>query len=430
MMARIQSLDRRQIDRVENILIALLALSALLLVGKTGMFQTVTGQTGQNAPASFSGAQGNTLSRGNPVGLMVQNQYGRYGLCYDQAAADSLYEKGLGNLLNQALAAMGDPQPVTQESWMQAVTQQETWVFYDFLYDVSFSHQDNRGEGKGRRFFLTGHNDRAETLYYQNGESGDFYTAQIREGEVPLPAILSTLAPNEAHFAFEDQDLAEVFPPAMLVLPKAPSCPVYTASNPLADLDEGATRAYLEKLGFNLRATTVYESVDGSVIREGTDTLRIQEDGTLIYHGAESGEARWQALSQREKDQQIKAQEVLDLLTGDLMGQGKLFCQSITTLADGETELIFCCLLSGAQVELWEEGWTARVVFQGEVLTAFELHLRRYEQTQDTCAILPHRQAAAVAETMGQSGKELQLCYTDDGAGSPVTADWVVRDGG
>lgn len=428
MMARIRSLDRRQIDRIENVLIVLLSLSALFLMGKTGMFQAVTGQSAAQGGAAAFSAQANPLSRGTPVGLMAQNQYGRYGIAYDQTGVDALYGQGLEELLTQTLAGMEDPHPTTQEAWQQAVVQGESWIFYDFLYNISFSRQNSQEEG--RAFLITGRNGRADGVYYRNDETGDYYTAQIREGEVSFPTLLGTLAPNGARFAFEDETLAEAFPAFTLLLPQAPSCPVYTASNPLETQDEAGRTAYLENLGFNLRATSIYQSVDGTVIREGTDTLRIQKDGTLIYHGSEGGEARWQALSQREKDQQIKAEEVLDLLTQGLMGQGRLFCQSITTLADGETELLFCCLLDGAKVQVWGEGWTARVVFQGEDLTGFELRLRRYEETEETCAVLPLRQAAAGAETLGQRGKELQLCYTDDGAGGPISAGWVVRDAG
>ena len=38
------------------------------------------------------------------------------------------------------------------------------------------------------------------------------------------------------------------------------------------------------------------------------------------------------------------------------------------------------------------------------------------------------RQAAAAAVAMGQTGKELQLCYLDNGTTPEIAADWTVRE--
>ena len=107
-----------------------------------------------------------------------------------------------------------------------------------------------------------------------------------------------------------------------------------------------------------------------------------------------------------------------------------MLCQNIGTLADGSVELTFCYLLDGAKVQLWEEGWAARFVFQGADLTSYEICLRQYQKTEESCAILPETQAAAAAETMGQKGKELQLCYRDDSSSDQISASWTVREPG
>lgn len=423
MIKRLQTMDRRRLDWLENAIITLLALSALFLMSQTGILQAIGGQSGpQTTAGAFSGAQGNLLSRGTPVGFLVQNQYGRHGVLYDQPAADALYSQGGEALLTQTLAAMNRPRTATQEDWRQAVSQSEQWVFCDFLYDISFSCQS--GQEKARQFLITIKNHRAEAVYLTTA-AGDHYTAGVQEGQVQLPDALGTLAPNGALFAFEDPHLAQALPAAMILTVPAPACPVYTAANPLEALAESQQLALAETLGFNLRATTLYHSADGTVLREGTDTLRLQADGTLTFHGSDSGEIRWQALSQREKDQQIKAEEILDLITGQFPGAGRYLCQSVTALPNGETELLFCYLLSGAQVE---QSDVCRFLFREEALVSFELCLRRYEETPETCAVLPLRQAAAAADSLGQQGKELQLCYTDPGGSGPITAGWFVRE--
>ena len=147
-MKRVQ--PRGPIDRLQNGLIAVLAVSALALAGQIGFFQALTGGQlpGQSGPASFGGSPGNVLARGNPVGLQVRNQYGRYGLCHDQAAVDALWEQGLEALLNQALAAMEEPKPSSQEDWERAVTQEPDWVCWDFQWNIPFAH--SAGEGAAR----------------------------------------------------------------------------------------------------------------------------------------------------------------------------------------------------------------------------------------------------------------------------------------
>ena len=163
-------------------------------------------------------------------------------------------------------------------------------------------------------------------------------------------------------------------------------------------------------------------------MQEGSDTLRIQDEGKIIYHASDSSQARFQALSQREKDLQIKAEEVLDLVTAGQLGEGRMFCQSIETLEDETVELTFCYLLDGAQVQLGEEGWGAQFVFSDSALTSFTICLRTYTATDRTQRALPERQAAAAVTALGQTGKELQLCYRDDDTTPEITADWTVRE--
>ncbi len=421
-------LSRRRIDRLENILIALLTCTALFLVGKTGMFQAVTGaQYGQGSGMAASGFQGMVLSRETPVRLMAQTDAGRYGIQYDQTAADDLYHSGLDNLLIQSLVDMDKPKAVSEAAWQQAVTQGESWIYYDFLYNVSF---DSGKEREGRLFLLLVKNGRVEEVYYYNQETEESYVGRVKESELSLPKVLKRLTPNDAKFVFEREDLAGALPGYMMVLPQVPSCRVYQVANPLAQLDGTTRENLLEKLSFNTRASSVYESADSTVIREGVDTLRIQKDGTVSFHGTESADARYQALSQRQIDLQIKAEEILDQIMLDMPSEVQMRCQSIETLADGSVELTFCYLLDGAKVQLWKEGWAARFVFRGAGLTSFEICLRQYQGTEETCAILPEAQAAAAAEAMGQGGKELQLCYRDDGSSDEIFVGWTVREPG
>lgn len=422
-----RTLSRRTVDRLENLIIVALVCSALALIQGSGLFQSLTGQgTGAGSEALFTGVQDTALARGTPVALLIQTSQGRYGVQYDQETVDDLYQAVLQELLTQSVDAMESVRACSQETWQQAITQGSTWVYYDFLYDVAFTSQSGRGEGAARRFLITARGGRADAVYYYSEQTEEYYQGHLREGG-QLPQALEDLLPNGAHLAFEDEDLGEILAPDMLLLSQAVQCPVYTAENPLADWADQDRQALAEALDFSLRAAAIYETADGTVIQEGSDTLRIQKSGKLLYHAAESGPARFQALSAREKDLQIKAEEILAAVNQFCQNQGRMLCQSIETLADGQVELTFCCLLNGTQVQRGEEGWSARFTFEGSDLAGFTVYLRAYTPAERSRGVLTETQAAAAAAAMGQTGKELQLCYLD-GDSPELVAGWSVRE--
>lgn len=419
-------LTRRQIDRIENILIALLVCTTIFLVGQTNLFQNFVGRgAGQDATA-YRAAQTTELPNQNPVAVMVQNELGRCGLRYDQAGVDRLYSQGLEDLLFHTLDRMEKPKKSSQEAWQQAVAQGETWVCYDYLYDIPFASASGQ-EGTARLFLVTFRNGQADALYGFDQASGEYWVSQVGTSGLAMPAQAQDLGPNQVRFAFEDPELAALLPGHMMTAPTAPSCQVYTSSNPLAGLEEAGIRTMLETAGFNLQAVSIYESADGTVVREGSDTIRIQQDGSVIYHGSESGEARYEAGSPEELDLREGAEEVLDLLTAGRTGQARFLCQGAEEQSDGTVILTYSYLLDGARVSLGEDGWAARFRFQGEALVSFEIIFRQYQAAETPCAVPPERQAAAAAEAQGQGGKELQLCHRDDGSGL-TKALWTVRE--
>lgn len=420
-------LTRRQIDRIENILIAVLACTAIFLAGETNLFQAFAGQGGgQDSTAAYSGMQTTEIPDTAPVALMVQNDLGRWGARYDQDRVDQLYQSGLKDLLVHSLDRMERPKSSRLEDWQQAVTQEDAWVCYDFQYSIPFVSAAGQ-QGEGRIFLVTLRGGQAESLYVFDPDTEEYWVSKIGTAGLAMPAAAQELAPNEAMFAFEHQELAQSLPGHMMVLSEAPACLVYSVSNPLEGLDQAGLESLLETAGFNLQAVSIYESADSTVVREGADTLRIQQDGTVIYHGSESGEARYQARSSWEGDLRAQAEGLLDQLVGQSSGTAWFFCQGAEEQADGRVVLTYCYQLDGACVSLKENGWAAQFIFQGEDLLSFELTFRCYEATETPCAVPPERQAAAAAEAQGSGGKELQLCQRDDGSGQ-TRALWTARE--
>ena len=425
-----RTVNRRTIDRLENLLIVVLLCTALLLVKKTGMLQDVFHWAGDPSTQTHSGIQDTALSRGTPVKIVVEAHGERYGAQYDQDAVAALYAEGLSKLLTESVAAMERPKEASLDEWKQTVEETDTWVFYDFLYDVAFSGEDKQEEGEARLFFLTINNGWADTVYYYQDKTGHFYKAKIKESGLTLPQRTGTEEKKTFFFSFELPETAELLAPFMVIGDAPPSCPVYTVSNPLQGLDAVGRDRLLELLGFHEQAASFYQSADGEVIQEGSDTLRIQKNGSLVFHGSENGDCRYQALSSRNKDLQIKAEEILRSLRGLWGGAGEMRCQSIDVLPEGEMALSFVYTLDGLPVYLGEDGWSARFVFRGEHLLSYTIYFRQYTAGEETSAVLPERQAAAASQAMGQAGKELQLYYRDDGGTASVQVGWIPREQG
>ncbi|MDY3013797.1 MAG: hypothetical protein SOR61_01105 [Evtepia sp.] len=425
-----RTLNRRTIDRLENLLILLLLCTALFLVKKTGMFQDAFHWTTNQTAQTLNGMQDTALYRGTPVRMMVKTQGTRYGVQYDQNAVNALYQEGFSAFLTKSVASMERPREASLDEWKQAVEQADTWVFYDFLYDVSFAGQDNQEEREARLFFVTMNSGWADTVYYYQDKTGHFYKARIKESGLSFPRNIEKQKEGEVHFAFEVPEIAEVVAPFMMIGDLPTACPVYTASNPLEGIDTIGRNRILELLGFHEQAASFYHSADGEVIQEGSDTLRIQKNGSLVFHGSENGDSRYQALSSRSKDLQIKAEEVLQSLRPVWSGLGEMRCQSITVLPEGEMELRFTYTLDGIPVYLGEDGWSARFVFRGTHLISYTIYFRQYSVGEERSPVLPERQVAAAAHAMGQTGKELQLYYRDDGGKGAVQAGWIPRDQG
>ena len=424
--ARAERKRKRNLARAENIAILALTVAALLLAGKTGMLQNTlpTLASGQTVEGGYTVGPAISLTGQTPVRLMFREGDGRCGVEYDQDTVDGLYENELSALLDSSLRSMETPSAVSEESWQDAVTGSDRWVCYDFLNDIIFDQQADQSSGSGRLFLVTGKGSQAEELYYYNETDRRYYKGKLKD-PVALPDL--DLEPNDARFAFEDPETAQTLSPNMMVLAEAPVCMMYTAEDPLLHMDDQGWNDLLEALDFNAKAVSPYTTATGSVIREGADTLRIMNDGTLQFHGSDSGENRYVALSSREKDLQLRAEEIIDCATADTRGPARICCRSIRTLDDGQTELIFSYLLDGARVQMWGEGWAARFLFRDNVVTAYTILTRSFTETQIRTPLLPVRQAGAAAAAMGRRGAELQVVYQDSGD-QEVIASWTIRE--
>ena len=399
--------DRRTVGRIENALIVCLACLALVLVSRTSFFQALPFLPHADTAQGAAVGQGASLAHGAPTALAFTTEDGRFGVQGDADSVATLWDGGLRDLLDAALAAAERPSATTRTAWQEAIAGEEGWVWYDLLYDVPFA---DRGEGgAARRFLLTARGGHATALYLYCQEEDAYYVCRLSDPTLALPELVRHQAANGAVFAFEDPAYAGI-DPDQLVTRAAPRCPVYTAESALAALDADLREGLMDALDFNQRAASVYQSAEGQVVREGADTLRLQTDGTVSFHGSESGKARYMALSPRTGDLRDCAQELFDRLTEGRIGPAALYCCAVETGEDGATVLSWRYRLAGAEVWLDDaDGLAAQATFRGTALTAFWVRAMTFTETEEGAALPPARQAAAAASD--GEGRELRLCY-------------------
>lgn len=406
--------DRRRVGHIENLLIVVLACLALVLVSRTSFFQALPFPHSDTTQGAAAG-QGEALSRGAPTALALRTENGRFGVQGDAETLDALWSGGLSDLLDAALAAAERPSVTTQTAWQEAIGGEESWVWYDLLYDVPFA--DRSEGGAARRFLLTARGGHVTTLYFYSQGEDAYYVCRLSDPTPALPDLVRRQETNGAIFAFEDQADAGI-DPDQLVTRTAPRCPVYTVGSAMAELDTELLGTLMDALDFNQRAVSVYQSAEGPVVREGADTLRLQTDGTVSFHGSESGKARYEALSTRAGDLQQCAQDLLDRLTAGRIGPAALYCCTAEAGEGGTTVLSWRYRLEGAEVWLdGTDGLAAQATFRGAALTSFWARALTFTETEEHTALPPARQAAAAAAAVGE-GRELRLCYqlTDDRA--------------
>ena len=118
---------KRLIERVKSLMILLLSCSAVLLVLRTQSVMLGRDSRGERYAAGESGPIASEDAGGavRPLRMAAAIQRGsevvRYGVQYDQAGTDELYQQAY-SLLVEALSSAGEPREISEEAWRQALS--------------------------------------------------------------------------------------------------------------------------------------------------------------------------------------------------------------------------------------------------------------------------------------------------------------------
>lgn len=429
----------RLVEWGKNLLILLLTLSALSLLGRTQFANALFSRYGwlwdtaaswfrSDEDAAAPHRTDDSAPAVQPARLAICQDGQRCGVQYDSSAADAAFGE-LSTLLSEALSSAAAPEPVPEQTWRQALSQDG--LYFDFSVPLPLSALSAwLGDGAvnpalphdARRICLTGTADGGVSLLYHNEADGLYYACGTTlSREIHLEAALTGWSPNGATFAFEADGMDALDPYTMLPAPA--EMPEFSASNPLSD-DPERLNSLLRTLSFQPQGAL--DPAAGGQLREGSDTLRLTADGSVTFHSIGDSDFRFPLSAGRQETLDFVCR-LAETTAGAWCGDARLVLAGIQETGN-ELQITFQYRLAGAPVALPDGRAAARFTVRNGAVTDFTLYLRAYAASEETTPVLPVLQAGAILEGQGTSGRELALRYLDAGGG-PVRAGWTASQG-
>lgn len=414
----------RRRDTIQNITITLLAVSAIALFSQTQFFQLGTSAasgywqrlTATAATGSDSAPLSDTLSA--PVRTAVTGAYGRYGNVSLTTGSEEFIP--IKTLLREVLGSARSQTGSSQSALQSALTQPS--VYCDFLSPLPISYlAELMGVGMDsgleiRALAAAEREDQVVLLLWDGAESYYQYATAVQPAA--LAEVLEQYELGVSAFAFEESDgygshLSPLclFPDA---LPELAQVSVGEASVSTDDL--------LTALGFNPHTNSRYLDASGTeVVVEGDRVVRLSASGAFSYtSGGETSlavEAVGGVPTAREAASGVQA--LLERLIP--AGDGRLYLLSLEQSGE-ETRLTFGYHLNGVPIRFTDGSPAGEVILSGSAVAALYLQPRQYLAEDSVSALLPLRQAMAIAA--GEEGRELSIGYADHGA-YPLSAVWL-----
>lgn len=417
---------KRRIGILQNLLITLLTMSAVFLFAQTQWYNLDLTDSYLNplsgSASSVTPPEPSTFSA--PVRVAVTGAYGRYGNI-TLTTVDEAFEP-LGSLLKDALSSASSFSPSTYEIFVQSLDY--TSIYYDFLTPLPlsviaqlFGVDMTEDTVTVRRLVISYREEDGVSLHLWDGEE-QYLQASLTLSSQELSSAVNDYDLGTAFFAgdsVEVEPLCTLVDPLSLFLYELPDLPALSASTVQADAD-----SILTALGFNPHTNNRYPSSDGSeVINEGSRSLRIYANGTVVYR---SGGSPAMTLDTGEEattgEIAVQTVALLSSLTNGLTGDAALYLQEVST-SGSSTTLRFGYQCGGIPIYFSDGSYAAEVTLNGTTVSSVSLRLRSYTISEESSILLPLRQALAIAAQ--QDGSELAIGYAD-GGGSSVKASWLL----
>ncbi|MEG0780353.1 MAG: hypothetical protein RR426_07080, partial [Oscillospiraceae bacterium] len=338
-------------DRMQNLMIVLLSVSAVLLFTQTqlsnlgvdaGMRYFSNFRTDPVQPVTLPTAA--LLSA--PLHIAVNDGYVRTGKTYTTTADPSL--ASLTTLLGEALGSAGTLTACSDDAFRDALSKNS--IYYDFTTDLPLPILSgfvgtafSTAKLSARRLVLA-EVGTALRLYLQDG-TGACASCTTAISVSALSAVLESYGAEPVAFAFEQGEDYGTLSPYTLFAP-VPVCNQLTAAPSLTD-----ESTLLRQLAFNPHTKSRYTESGGTeVIFEGTRTLRIRPDGTAVYQG-DTGDLSI-ALGDTTPTLTtaiLGVESLAETMLSGALGDATLFLQSVHE-EGGLLHLRFDCQIDGIEI--------------------------------------------------------------------------------
>ena len=406
---------RNRRNLVQNVLITLLALSAVVLFTRTQLYSLDLsgGETAAPGPSQSSSPAAELSA---PVRVAVTGDYGRYG-SVTLTTGDSGFADPLGRRLLEALGSARDYAPCVPVDFLRAL--EGPSLYYDFLEPLPLSvlagvlgggEEVSPREDLSARRLLIAPQESGAALYLWDGGDTCFRAATAVSAD-SLEQVIGRYELGDASFAMDGTGPEQVLDPCSLLPSQPPELPAYTVGDPLA----GGSDWLLSALGFNPRSRTRHTESNGTeLIMDGDRTLRIRPDNTVLYQSGDEPSLRVRAAGElpTAREAALGAGSLLEGLLSPVSGEARLWLQGFRR--SGEvTVLRFGYQLGGVPLRFQDGGFALEATLTGAAVTSLSLRLRQYVPAEEDSLLLPLSQALAVAAA--SPGKELSIGYVERG---------------
>ena len=467
-----QTARRRRRNLIQNIAIALLSVSAVLLFAQLQLYNLGTSEdplylerlTGEGSPSRLREFPA-------PVRVVLTDSYGRYGSLGFTTNSDGFSALGL----REALGSVQHLAPSATDAFRGALSGPS--IYFDFLNPLPLQvlaeltgAEGTALEGNARCLLLAAGADGSVHLYVWDGADtvltgtvastalsidslteavsqsgmgsvsfafevvemeplyGKLFPLSILPTELPQLPVLSAASSisgmGSVSFAFEVVEMeplyGKLFP--LSILPtELPQLPVLSAASSISGTDW-----LLAAFGFNINTRERYAEADGTEVItevEADRSLHIRPSGEITYR---SGTDATLEISAQEEvptaaEAVLGASILLEQLTEDRSGEARLYLESVSQGGD-TTQLLFGYQIDGVPIRFSDGGHAAEITLSGTSVTRLTLRFRQYSTAGETSLLLPLRQTLAIAAE--HPGTELSVGYAD-GGGDSVSASWL-----
>lgn len=410
---------RSRRDLIQNIVIALLFLSAAALFTQTQLYNLNLAGSYDEAQARASQAVSAAAPAAltAPVRVAVTGDYGRYG-SVALTTGDDGFADPLGRRLLEALGSAGDYAACTEAEFLRALDGPS--LYYDFLESLPLSvlagllggGEEDSPELSARRLLIVPR-DSGAVLYLWDEEGDACFRAATAVSANSVGQVIDRYEVGTASFARDAEagSPERKLAPCSLLPAESPSLPAYALGDPLASTDW-----LLSAMGFNTRSRTRHTESNGTeLVVDGDRTLRIRPDNTVYYRSGQDAALRVAAAGDlpTAREAALGAGALLNHVLGAASGEARLYLQSLRRSGD-TTVLRFGYQAGGVPIRFPDGGCAAEVTLTGTTVTALTLRLRQYNPLEEPSLLLPLPQALAVAAA--SPGRELSVGYVERGA--------------